>query len=198
MKDPYSVLGVPTTATEDEIKKAYRDLARKYHPDNYHDNPLADLAQEKMKEINEAYDALTKGKNTGYSGSAGSSGGSNGYSGTGGYSSDPAFQRIRQAINSGNFDLAEQLLNSSSNRSAEWHFLMGSLRYRMGWVDEALRFYTTAVNMDPTNPEYRQAYAYASNTSPAYRTGGYPSNQTQCDFCDICSAMMCANLLCRC
>ena len=58
MRDPYQVLGVPSTATDDEVKKAYRDLARKYHPDNYHDNPLADLAQERMKEINEAYEEV--------------------------------------------------------------------------------------------------------------------------------------------
>ena len=58
MRDPYQVLGVPSTATDEEVKKAYRDLARKYHPDNYHDNPLADLAQERMKEINEAYEAV--------------------------------------------------------------------------------------------------------------------------------------------
>ena len=60
MRDPYTVLGVSQSASDDEIKKAYRELARKYHPDNYQNNPLADLAEEKMKEINEAYDTITK------------------------------------------------------------------------------------------------------------------------------------------
>ena len=71
MRDPYQVLGVPSTATDEEVKKAYRNLARKYHPDNYHDNPLADLAQERMKEINEAYEEIQtqrkRGTSTGYS-----------------------------------------------------------------------------------------------------------------------------------
>ena len=59
MRDPYEVLGIKPGASDDEIKRAYRDLARKYHPDNYSlDNPLADLATEKMKEINEAYDTI--------------------------------------------------------------------------------------------------------------------------------------------
>ena len=60
MNDPYKVLNVSPSASDEEVKKAYRDLARKYHPDNYHDNPLADLAQEKMKEINEAYDTIQR------------------------------------------------------------------------------------------------------------------------------------------
>ena len=66
MKDPYKVLGVPPDASDDEIKKAYRALARKYHPDNYNGSDLADLAEEKMKEVNEAYDAVKKMRETGH------------------------------------------------------------------------------------------------------------------------------------
>ena len=69
MTDPYSVLGIQPTATDAEVKKAYRELARKYHPDNYQNNPLADLAEEKMKEINEAYDAINRAR-SGRSGSS--------------------------------------------------------------------------------------------------------------------------------
>ena len=201
MNDPYKVLGVSPNASDEEIKKAYRDLARKYHPDNYHDNPLADLAQEKMKEINEAYDEITKMRSGGGSG-AGNYGGNRNHqsnSGSSGYTGNQQYSQIRSAINSGNLQYAEQMLNSMSNRDAEWNFLMGSLYYRKGWMDDARNFFQRAVNMDPGNNEYRQALNMINSVNSPYRQTGYgpPANNGGMDLCDMCTAMMCANMLCN-
>ena len=59
-KNPYDVLGISPDASDDEIKRAYRDLTKKYHPDANVNNPLAELAEEKFKEVQEAYDEIMK------------------------------------------------------------------------------------------------------------------------------------------
>jgi molecular chaperone DnaJ len=198
MNDPYSVLGVSPSASDDEIKKAYRELVRKYHPDNYHNNPLSDLAQEKMKEINEAYDQVTKnrgsGQNGGYSGSYTPGGYNTSYTG-----GSAEFNQVRAAINAGNIGLAEQLLNSAQTRNAEWHFLMGSVCYRKGWLDDAKRYFQTASEMEPGNQEYAQALTYVSRGQP-YNPYGYDYNNRVggCSVCDVCSAMLCAEACCQC
>ena len=64
-RNPYEVIGVSQSASDEEVKKAYRTLVKKYHPDRYKDNPLEDLAQEKMQEINEAYDSIQTQRSTG-------------------------------------------------------------------------------------------------------------------------------------
>ena len=202
MNDPYKILGVPETASDEEIKKAYRELARKYHPDNYHDNPLEDLAQEKMKEINAAYEQITKerasGRRTGGAGGAygGGSYGYGGYQSYGGYGSSQSYsgqssvlQQARIAINTGNISRAEALLANYSDHNAEWNFLKGVVCYRRGWMDEALRYYRTAVQMDPGNAEYRQALDYMEGTDDtAYRPGG--------SFGTLCSGNPCLSMCC--
>lgn len=201
MKDPYEVLGVSQNATDEEVKKAYREMVRKYHPDNYANNPLADLAQEKMKDINEAYNAITKmragGSNSNSYGSYGGNYGSNyGNSSYGGYSqqsSDPEFARARRAINEGRLDEADGILGAMSNRSAEWYFLRGAVAYRKGWADEARQNFRIACQMDPSNMEYRQALARMGNGGFAYRQN---QGLSEADLCDCCTTMMCLNCLC--
>ncbi len=196
MNDPYKVLGIQPTATDDEVKKAYRTLAKKYHPDNYQNNPLADLAQEKMKEINEAYDTITKQRASGGSSQAGY--GRTNYGGSGSAGGNEVYMRVRAAINAGNLSQAEQLLNTVSTRDAEWNFLMGSLSYKKGWMDDARNFFQRAVNMDPGNGEYQQALMNVGSYGTPYRRTGYGAPaETGFDMCDMCTAMMCANMMCR-
>ena len=192
MRDPYEVLGVSPDAGDDEVKRAYRDLARKYHPDNYQNNPLADLAEEKMKEINEAYDAITKGKTGGYAQSYSYGGGSS-YQQQRQYAGTAVYAQARSAINRNDLDGAERLLQGAPSRNGEWYFLMGSIAYRRGWLDEARQNYQIAVQMEPNNMEYRQALGMM-------RQGGYGYQPdiagTSCDAMDCCTAMMCMNCMC--
>lgn len=88
---------------------------------------------------------------------------------------------------------AEQLLQSAPTQDAEWHFLMGSIAYRKGWLDEAMQQYQIAVNMEPGNPEYRQAYNMMQRGGQAYRPYGYAGGA---DSCDCCTTMLCLNCLC--
>lgn len=190
--DPYKVLNVSPDASDDEIKKAYRELARKYHPDHYHGSPLEDMAEEKMKEINEAYAMIQKQRKSGASQQSSYSSGGN-RSQQGG-SSNPLFQQIRMAISQGNLARAEQMLQQTDLRTAEWHFLMGSVHYRRGWLDEAMQEFEMACGMDPNNLEYRQAYQYMRSGGASYRpeeygTGGMIN-------CNWCQGMICAGILC--
>ena len=123
MKDPYSILGVSPGASDNEVKRAYRELARKYHPDTYQDNPLADLAEEKMKEVNEAYDAITRQRG---GGEGDQSGGGATYQAQSGYqtqnyqraSADPFFANVLQCIQAANVEAADRMLTQEATTKA--------------------------------------------------------------------------------
>ena len=190
MRDPYEVLGVPRTATQDEIKAAYRALAKKYHPDQYTGMPLADVANEKMQEVNEAYDAIISGNVNGsgfYHQSYGSNGTINDYS------------TIRSLVSLGRIDEAEHILEQidPNARDAEWYFLKGQCNYQRGWLDQAYTYFTTAHNMNPNNADYKHMYDTIRNQ----RTGGFRTSRTTgggADLCGICQGLLCADCCCEC
>ena len=196
MKNPYEVLGISPNATDDEVKSAYRQMAKKYHPDNYVDSPLGDLAEEKMKEINEAYDAILEQRKN-----AGSSGNSQaGAYRSGGYGGSQ-FYTIRTYIMNGRIFDADNMLEQipEQQRNAEWYFLKGTVFYKKGWSDQAYSYFQRATQMDPGNAEYRQAFnrinVQRQNPTGGYSTGGSAS---QCTCCDVCNALFCANCCCNC
>lgn len=197
--NPYEVLGIPEDADEATIKKAYRELVKKYHPDKYVNNPLADLASEKLKEINKAYDMLTNKTTSGtYAGY--SSQGSN----TGGYSgSSPSFAAVRNLISRGLFAQAETMLGSLP-QNAEWNYLMGLCRIRSGWYSAGIEFIRKAVQMDPGNSEYQNTLNNISNSNSAYRrvNTGYNTGCFPCCFgdstCDTCLSLFCLDSCCEC
>ena len=198
MKDPYAVLGIDRNASDEEVKNAYRELARKYHPDRYSDNPLSDLAQEKMQEINQAYDEIMNSRRRHHrSGNAGEN-----------YNNPNSnFADIRSYITSGRIEEAQELLDGipMERRDAEWYFLNGTVAYRRGHFDKAYTSYATATRMDPANPEYREAFArlqrsnghYAGNPyGNPYRSAGNMGGG--CTGCDVCQGLICADCCCEC
>ena len=195
MSDPYEVLGIQPSATDEEVKTAYREMARKYHPDNYSNNPLSDLAQEKMQEINEAYDTIIRQRRQN-----GGAAGPQSAPGAGRGASSSRFSDIRNMISSNRVMDAETLLDGVpvQTRDAEWYFLKGTVLYKKGWLEDAFNNVSTACRMDPSNQEYRVALNQMNmqRQSGGYRTSG---QQTRgCTGCDVCQGLICADCCCEC
>ena len=204
MKDPYSILGVPYGASDEEVKTAYRNLARRYHPDNYDDsNPLKELAKEKMQEINAAYDEIQRDRSTASSSDNSSSSYSYGY--TSGNSGKGIYDTVRQKINERKFREAEDMLAGVSefDRTADWHFLMSVCLMQRGKTADAMRELEIACTMDPSNLEYQKAKEMFNTAgsrygSTYYGEGGRRYRSSSDEACDCCMNLMCLDCLCEC
>ncbi len=194
MSNPYEVLGVREGASAEEIKNAYRELVKRYHPDQYMNNPLSDLAEEKLKEINEAYDFLMKKVNQS------SSYRNESYNQKESYSDSSMYGQIRNYINRGNLAAAEDILQGMDTREAEWYYLAGLIYTRKGWYNEARSSLQTALNMAPGNREYRDALNRLNNSNRQYQSTvhnrrGYGNDP---DLCGICQCLICTDCCCEC
>ena len=189
--NPYEVLGVSPNDDEETIKKAYRTLVKKYHPDRYANSPLAEEANEKLKEINLAYDMIC-GK-----GQPQQAGAQSAYSGqTGGYyggaSFSASFESVRMLISMGQLAAAQAML-SQLEQNAEWYYLMGVIFMRRGWYQNAKEYISRAISMDPQNSEYR-----AAGESFAERAQTYKSYSTKVSPLACCAtSLCCSNFCCR-
>ncbi|MBC8531728.1 DnaJ domain-containing protein [Gehongia tenuis] len=219
MRDPYEVLGLPSTASDDEVKKAYRRLAKKYHPDA---NPGDKVAEQRMKEINVAYDQIMNktaqssagGYQGGGYGGGGYGGGYGPFGGFGGYGpfgggygprssnayddpEDAHMQAVRNFIQNRRYQEALNLLDSMQNRTAEWYYYAAIAHAGLGNRVQAEDYAEKAVSMDPSNPEYREFLDALHSPEQAYGTYGRQFNMPGMNIGKYCMGFCLMNLLCR-
>ena len=200
MGNPYEILGVKESATDEEIKAAYKVLVKKYHPDRHANNPLEDLAEEKLRQINIAYDEINDMRKGGSAGGYGNGGyNSAGYGGRS-TAASPEFSAVRRDIDANRLNDATAKLQRIQTRTAEWIFLDGMISYRKGWYDDAISKIQQAVYMEPQNAEYNQALNGLRNAGQGYRNNaygrGYQSNDNM--LCTACQLYLCADCCCDC
>lgn len=189
MRDPYDVLGIPRNATDDEVKKAYRKLAKKYHPDI---NKEAD-AEAKFKEVQNAYDTIMS-RNT----NANSTFSQSTYQNT--YQDSTLYQQIIQDLNMGMYSSAYQKLLMIQDRRADWYYFFCMANYGMGNIIAAKDAIATACEMDPTNQDYRNLYSqlHASQQAYTYQSSSYDPLKCCCQWLVCIYCLGCSPCCCCC
>lgn len=189
-QDPYQVLGISRTASDEEVKKAYRELSRKYHPDSYMDNPLSELAEEKFKEVQDAYDKImNERQNGGYSSYSDSNQT---------YHDSGELGEVAAFINSRRFHDAVAVLSGISNRNARWYYYSAIANLGLGNNMIAVEHAKTAASMEPNNPDYNNLLNQLSFGSQRYRNTGYGYGRGGMDAGDMCCNLCIADACCEC
>lgn len=211
MFDPYSILGVSRDASDEEIKKAYRKLSRKYHPDANINNPNKDQAEGKFKEIQQAYDQIMKEREYGSSGNYGY-GGNTGYGGFGGfggyggsqsnsgYQDEEAIRRQAASnyVQSGHYQEAMNVLSSLKERNAQWYYLSAVANMGLGNNVNAMNHIREAVRLEPDNMQYRMMLQRMEGGGSWYQEQQNPFGGMPTAGNDLCMKCLMANLACSC
>lgn len=222
MKDPYAVLGISRDASEDEIKKAYRALSRKYHPDANVNNPNKDQAEEKFKEIQQAYQQVMYEKEhgagsyqssygpgssrSGYGG-YGDFGGFGGFGGYGSYgngnsqyssNTNPRMQAAENYIRNQHYTEALHVLSEITERGAHWYYLSAMANAGQGNNVLAKEHAQRAVAMEPDNMLYQQLLSRMENGGQWYQNMGNMYGSPISTSGDWCMKMCMLNLFCNC
>ncbi|MBF1014430.1 MAG: J domain-containing protein [Lachnospiraceae bacterium] len=193
--NPYEVLGVSRNASIDEIKKAYKELSRKYHPDSYVGNPLSSLAEEKFKQVQEAYDAIMKEKNGdfNYTDNYNNSGYYNGESGE--------MAEVYNLLGRRAYSQALSLLDSMPNRNAKWYYYSAIAQVGLGNNLRGMEYARMAVSMEPNNIEYQNLVnrlSFQGNRYGEVRNVYRGGRSGFDDASDLCCKLWLADSLCEC
>ena len=199
--DPYKILGVSRDATDDEIKRAYRQLAKKYHPDR---NPGDAEAAKKMQQVNAAYEQI---KNPEKAQSSTGYGGYGSYDPFGGYQQRPqqdgdSYQQAAyNYIRFGRYREALNALQNCTKKDARWYYLSALANYNLGNQVTALEHIRRAVSMEPDNAAYLQMLDRIEHGGATYReqAGSYRGFSLRSNPCFSLLACLCFQwFCCRC
>ena len=197
MVNPYEVLGVSENASMDEIKKAYRKLSRLYHPDANINNPNKKQAEEKFKQVQEAYNQIIAARERG------ETGGFYGQSSQTSYGNDEEAIKMQAAanyINSRHFREALNVLNGMRTRNAQWYYMRAVAHAGLGSNVNALADAREALRRDPQNVRYRMLVSQLESGGQWYQTmgSGYGYERPDENMGSCCWQCLLANLLCNC
>lgn len=193
-KDPYKVLNIKPGATKKEIKEAYNQLVKKYHPDYYKEKHMKELAEQKMKEINEAYDYVI---NNGVQRESFYDEQNTNSRSSGNASSNYDYSYIRRLIQAGRFTEAKNILNDLTVRDAEWFYLMGVIEISSGNYNQGRVYFEKALRLDPENQEYQAAYRQTVNGYFFSRRAGHARTDAE-TCCQVCGTLWCLDCCCEC
>lgn len=200
--DPYEVLGISHNATDQEVKKAYRALSRKYHPDANVDKPDAKMYEEKFKQIQQAYQTIMDERQSGGSGRGYDR--FQGRSNAAGYGDENNIH-MQAAINfirNSRFTEAIHVLDGIKNRNADWYYAAAVAHSGAGNNATAIQYARTAAQMEPNNYEYQRlvqqlespGFSYQHMQQPYMSSGSW--DDSGCLRC--CAANLILNMLLNC
>lgn len=198
MTDPYKVLGVSPNASSDEVKKAYRELSKKYHPDSHMNNPLSDLAEEKFKEVQLAYDAImnqtvsSQGRtNNGY-------GGQSNYSQHNQSNDSYEMNAVYNLLYERRYQEALRELGKMSDRSAKWYYFSAVANNGVGNNLIAFEHARQALAMEPSNRDYQNLVNQLQFRTQRYQNTGSMYGRPTMGTGNLCCDLFCADSLCEC
>ena len=185
----YEILQVSESASDEEIREQYQALKKKYSEERWQEGEAGTQAARMLEKLDAAFEEIMRERREAKTNTEGTD----------------AFEEVTRLIKEGNISEAQQKLDSFNERNAEWHYLQSVVFYRKGWINESKKQLEIAMQMDGSNPKYRDAYEklraraeYTQQTGGATGTNPNPvggDEQMGGNFCANC-ASFCYTFLC--